>query len=124
MVMGSALGSDEMSGLQAEVKVVSSPMVFLPRMKALTASISRAGPMVWLTIWPPMRRWVFLSNTSLIFHGSMPGIMACLLRESTTAQTVSIPWAWASVSVRPVAVTTRSNIWHPPALSTPGNSIS
>ena len=46
MVMGSALGSEEMSGLQADVKVVSSPIVRLPRMKALTASISLEGPMV------------------------------------------------------------------------------
>lgn len=50
MVIGSALGSDDISGLQADVKVVSSPIVFLPRIKAVTASISLAGATSWLTI--------------------------------------------------------------------------
>ncbi len=38
-----ALGSEEISGLQAEVKVVSCEIVLPPRIKAETASISRAG---------------------------------------------------------------------------------
>jgi len=43
MVIGSALGSEEMSGLQAEVKVVSCEIVLPPRINAETASISLAG---------------------------------------------------------------------------------
>ena len=43
MVIGSALGSEEISGLQAEVKVVRSEIVFPPRIKAETASISLDG---------------------------------------------------------------------------------
>ena len=113
-----------MSGLQAEVKVVSSRMVLPPRMKAVTASISRAMVTVWLTIWPPMSRSVFRSNTSLSFHGLTPGIMACLERESTTALTVAKPSRAAFSSVKPVAVMVRSNILQPPASSTPGNSMS
>ena len=52
MVIGSALGSDLISCLQAEVKVVRSGIVVPPSINALIASISRARATAWLTICP------------------------------------------------------------------------
>ena len=40
MVIDSVLGSDEISGLQAEVKVVKTEIVFIPQISVFIASIS------------------------------------------------------------------------------------
>ena len=124
MVRGSRLGSEEMSGLPAVTKTVMSSTVLRPRISALTASISLTGAISRLRICPPMRVRRLRSKTSFRVQGVMPGIIPCLLRESTVALTVSIPSRWAWASVRPVAATFQSIRLQAAAFSSPGNGIS